>query len=215
MLRRYDTKPDLMTGLAQEVAGQLRDAIAANGKALFSVPGGTTPQPFFEALRTNDLDWSKVTICLNDERMVPESSDRSNTALVKAHLMQDNAAAASFLNLLETPMAIDDILPIDVLVTGMGADMHTASIFPDAPQLLDALDPNAASVLTISTPTGGEDRVTLTARVLRLARHKHVLITGSAKLEAYEKALLLKTETEAPIRVVLEGTPPAIVHYTE
>jgi len=215
MLRRYDNRSDLMAGLSEEVAEQIKAALAERGRALISVPGGSTPRPFFEILRRVALDWSKVTICLNDERMVPETSDRSNSALIKTHLIQDAAADAQFLDLLETPNEVLDHLPIDVLVTGMGADMHTASLFPDSPQLLEALNPNAPAVMTMSTPSGGEDRVTLSAPVLRAARHKHVLIAGEDKLKAYEHALMLKTETEAPIRVVLEATPPAIVHYAE
>ncbi|MEM9716165.1 MAG: 6-phosphogluconolactonase [Pseudomonadota bacterium] len=215
MLIRYDTRDALMTGLADRVATELRALLAEQGQTSLSVPGGSTPRPFFEALREADLDWANVTICLNDERMVPESSDRSNTALVKAHLLQSKAAAAQFLNLLETPTDIADHLPLGVLVTGMGADMHTASLFPDAPQLLDALSNDAPPVLTISTPSGGEDRVTLTAPVLRQARYKHVLIAGADKLAAYETALMAKTDSEAPIRVVLEADPAAHVHYTE
>ncbi|MEO0344386.1 MAG: 6-phosphogluconolactonase [Pseudomonadota bacterium] len=215
MLRRYDTRQDLMTGLAEEVCRQLKRTIQERGRAFLSVPGGSTPRPFFESLRVMSLDWSEVTICLNDERMVPETSERSNAAMIKAHLMQDDAIAASFLDLLEAPNDLLSHLPIDILVTGMGADMHTASIFPDSPQLLDVLNPNAPAVVTVSTPTGGEDRITLSAPILKAARNKHVLIVGPNKLAAYEKSLMFKTPSEAPIRVVLEADPPAVVHYAE
>ncbi|MEO1562813.1 MAG: 6-phosphogluconolactonase [Pseudomonadota bacterium] len=215
MLIEYVSRRDLMTSVADQVAQELRAAIRSRGQASMAVPGGTTPRPFFEALRVMDLDWSAVTICLTDERIVPETSDRSNTALVKDGLLRDAAAAAQFLNILESPQAIEAVLPLDVIVLGMGTDMHTASLFPDALQLQDALSDAAPLVMMMSTPTGGEDRVSLTAPVLRSARHAHVLITGAEKRAAYDIAQKALTEAQAPIRIVLMSDPPATVHFAE
>ena len=80
-------------------------------------------------------------------------------------------------------------LPIDVLVLGMGADMHTASLFPGAPELPAALAADAPALVAIHPPGQPEARLTLTAPVLRGASVIHILITGPDKLAALETAL--------------------------
>ena len=53
----YDDKGTQMTGLANRVAKQLRDALAEKGSASLVVPGGTTPLPFLQELSNKELDW--------------------------------------------------------------------------------------------------------------------------------------------------------------
>ncbi|MBW8315700.1 MAG: 6-phosphogluconolactonase, partial [Hydrogenophaga sp.] len=77
--------------LAEHIASALRTAISARGQASLAVSGGKSPIPLFEALREQDLDWSKVTIVLLDERVVPRDHADSNTALVARHLLQGRA----------------------------------------------------------------------------------------------------------------------------
>ena len=83
--------------IAAHIADALRAAIAARGQASLAVSGGKSPIPMFEALREQDLDWSKVTVVLVDERVVPRDHAASNTALVAQHLLQGPAAQARFL----------------------------------------------------------------------------------------------------------------------
>ncbi|MEM0978234.1 MAG: 6-phosphogluconolactonase [Pseudomonadota bacterium] len=215
MLVEYSNRETLFDELADRVAEELSSALSSKGWASLSVPGGTTPQPLFERLSEKPIDWAKITVCLNDERIVPVTSDRSNTALVKESLLKSHAASAEFMNILTIPDDISDVLPLDVLVSGMGTDLHTASLFPDAPELARALAASAPPVLKMTPPSGGEDRVTLTAPVLGTARNKHILITGPAKKEAFRRAEAATRDAEAPIRVVLIANPPAMVHYAE
>ena len=139
-LEIYPDREMLMLGLTTVIAEQLAEFLQRDGHATFSVPGGTTPGPIFDTLSGVDLDWANVAVVLNDERWVPESSDRSNTRLVRQRLIRGRAGQARLIPLYapaETPEemlpALEDglrlHLPISVLLLGMGADMHTASLF--------------------------------------------------------------------------------------
>jgi 6-phosphogluconolactonase len=222
---RLETYPDremLMLGLANLIAGQLADFLRREGRATLSVPGGTTPGPIFDTLSGVDLDWANVAVVLNDERWVPEDSDRSNTRLLRERLIRGRAAEARLVPLYAghgTPeemlptleAGLRPHLPISVLLLGMGADMHTASLFPGADRLEEALSPHAPLLLPMRAEAAVEPRVTLTAPVLRGAFHCHILITGPEKRAALDRAMTLPV-TEAPVRAVLDA---ATVHWAE
>ena len=221
-LETYPDREFLMLGLANVIAGQLADFLRREGKATLSVPGGTTPGPIFDTLSGVDLDWANVAVVLNDERWVPESSERSNTRLVRERLLRGRAAQARLVPLYapaeepkEMLAALEDglkpYLPISVLLLGMGTDMHTASLFPGADRLEEALSASAPILLPMRAEAAGEPRITLTAPVLRGAFNIHVLITGAEKRAALERAIGL-TPMEAPVRAVLDN---ATVHWAE
>ncbi|MEP6826734.1 MAG: 6-phosphogluconolactonase, partial [Aestuariivirga sp.] len=128
----------LARNLAQNVAASLRQALAATEHATLAVSGGTTPQNFFDALSRQKLDWPRVTVTLVDERQVDETSARSNAKLVKAALVQNEAAVANFVPLYQNPAA-SELPNFDVVVLGMGNDGHTASFFPAGDTLALAL----------------------------------------------------------------------------
>ncbi len=221
----FETYPDremMMLSLADKIAGQLGEFLRRDGKATLSVPGGTTPGPIFDTLSGVDLDWANVAVVLNDERWVPESSDRSNTRLVRDRLIRGRAAQARLVPLYAPgdapePMleALSDgvapHLPISVLLLGMGTDMHTASLFPGADRLDEALSAQAPILMALRAEAAGEPRITLTAPVLKAAFNIHILIIGAEKRAALERAQTL-TPTEAPVRAVLDN---ATVHWAE
>lgn len=218
--QEYPDRDTLMRSLAELVADQLRAAHATKEVATLAVPGGTTPAPFLTALSEADLPWADVRVLPTDERRVSEFSERSNHRLIADTLIQ-NAAAKAELVALHEPLIgslekrVQAVLPIDVLVLGMGADMHTASLFPGAPELAAALAPDAPVVLEIKPPSQPEARLTLTARVLRAADVVHILITGADKLAALHVALADGPVEEAPVRAVLTSAAPVTVHYAE
>ncbi|HET9069333.1 MAG TPA: 6-phosphogluconolactonase [Amaricoccus sp.] len=216
----YPDRDTLMRDLAALVADQLRAAIAGKEQATLAVPGGTTPGPFLDALSEADLAWASVRVMPTDERMVSELSGRSNARLIRERLLQGGAAAARFVDMYEPILGarharVAAALPIDVLVLGMGGDMHTASLFPGAPELAAALAGDAPDLLEITPPGQPEARLTLSARVLRAASVIHILITGADKLAALERALLGGPVEEAPVRAVLTAPGPVTVHYAE
>jgi 6-phosphogluconolactonase len=216
----YPDRDTLMRDLAELVADQLRAAHATKNSATLAVPGGTTPGPFLAALSEADLAWSDIHVMPTDERMVSELSSRSNARLIREMLLQGPARAAHFVDLHEPILGartalVAAVLPIDVLVLGMGADMHTASLFPGSPELAAALAEDAPELMEIHPPGQPEARLTLTARVLRAASVIHVLITGVDKLAALEQALTDGPVAEAPVRAVLTAPAPVTVHYAE
>ena len=218
----YPDREMLMLALADVIASELAETLNAQGRASLSVPGGTTPGPVFDILSGVGLDWANVAVFLNDERWVGEDSPRSNTRLLRQRLLIDKAAAARLVPLYAEaaePEAvlgalaegIEAHLPISVLLLGMGTDMHTASLFPGADRLADALAANAPVLLPMRAEAAGEPRITLTAPVLAGAMHIHILITGAEKRAAIEAAAGLPA-LEAPVRVVLDN---ATVHWAE
>lgn len=217
----YPDREALHMALAHQISGELGEVLRGGAeRASLCVPGGTTPGPVFDMLSASTVEWARVTVFLNDERWVPESSDRSNGRLIRERLLVEKAAAAQFLPLYAptgTPeealealgAAIEPVLPISVLLLGMGADMHTASLFPGADRLAEALAPDAPVLLPMRAEAAGEPRITLSARVLAGALHTHVLITGEEKRAALERARALPPE-EAPVRALLGK---ATVHW--
>ena len=211
----------MMMDLANRLAGELRQTLAGGARATLAVPGGTTPGPVFDSLSGVDLDWSRVDVLPTDERWVAETSERSNARLIRRRLLTDRAAAAQFVplyapapapeaRLAELASGVTAVLPLSVLLMGMGEDMHVASLFPGAEGLAAALQGEEV-LAAIRAPGLPEPRVTLTAPVLRDAMYRHLVITGAAKRRALEAARHLAPET-APVAAVLRGT---VVHWAE
>ncbi|NCM97829.1 MAG: 6-phosphogluconolactonase [Rhodobacterales bacterium] len=221
-LLEYPDREMMMLALANTIAGELADFLRRDGRASFCVPGGTTPGPVFDTLSGVDLDWANITVFPGDERWVAEDHRRSNARLLRAHLLRGRAAAARLVPLHADTAAPEDALdaltagiaphlPISVLLLGMGADLHVASLFPGADRLADALAPDAPVLMALRADAAGEPRVTLTAPVLRGAMVTHILITGADKRASLERASTL-TELEAPVKAVLAN---ATVHWAE
>lgn len=221
-LIEYPDSDLMMMDLADQLASELAMALRQNERATLSVPGGSTPGPVFDVLSAQTLEWERVSVILNDERWVPEDSPRSNTGLLRKRLLVGPAAAATLVPLYaDAPNPEDRIdalgaeverhLPISVLLLGMGTDMHTASLFPGADRLADALAEDAPPVMAMRAEGAGEPRITLTARVLMDAMNTHIVITGADKRAAIERAATLPA-IQAPVRAFLGQ---ATVHWSE
>lgn len=221
-LMEYPDREMLALSLADRIASQLAQHLRSNDRATLCVPGGTSPAPVFETLSGADLDWGRVTVVLGDERWVEGDHKRSNSRLLRRHLLKDKAAAAEYIDLYtgdaSPDMATEGLsarlaphLPLTVVLLGMGNDMHTASLFPGADHLEAAMAADAHTVMAIRAEGAEEPRITLTRPVLADALNIHVLIMGPEKREALARAQKADP-MEAPIRAFLDA---ATVHWAE
>ncbi|MCA1956712.1 6-phosphogluconolactonase, partial [Zymomonas sp.] len=127
--------------IADDIEFIIKQAIEKKGRALIIVPGGSTPKLVFPTLAARDLDWSKVTLMLTDDRLVAKDNPLSNFGLLTKHFGNSGAELVSLIdeNYLDdraaAGRAADQKLasykwPADLVWLGMGNDGHTASIFP-------------------------------------------------------------------------------------
>lgn len=216
----------LAEALADAVAARLEAAFVERDRAVLVVSGGTTPNLFLSTLSERDIDWSKVTVTLADERMVAPSSTRSNEHLITRKLLQANAARADFVGLYSEAGGIEEAAraashriaalpqPFDVVVLGMGTDGHTASFFPDAANLATLLDPdNRTPVLPVISDSAGEPRLTLSLAVLASARHICLHIEGLEKKELLRNCLDMAPRRSLPIGAVFSHAGDPIEVY--
>ncbi|NID16661.1 6-phosphogluconolactonase [Luteibacter yeojuensis] len=201
--------------LARDVASRLDAAIKARGKATVAVSGGGTPKLMFAVLAQQEIDWSKVTVTLVDERWVDTDSDRSNARMVAEHLFHHESHTAQFVPLFDRAHkdnvdgALADVgaridalgLPFDVVLLGMGSDGHTASFFPGGDNLAKALDPDGKdTVVSMRADGAGEPRITLSLPRVLDTRALYLHIEGDDKKQVLQNAL---DGGDAPIAKVL------------
>jgi 6-phosphogluconolactonase len=198
----------LNLSIAQDIAQRLEIAIDVRGFAVLSVSGGKSPVSLFEELRCIDLDWSRVRVTLVDERYVPRSHIDSNANLVQTHLCKERASGVELVYMVESlyeplpslaaqvKIAGDALIAAgtaDVLVLGMGTDGHTASLFPDAANLIPVLELNnkqvCASIELLTPPANApHPRITQTLAQILSARHIVLPIAGEDKLRTLQLA---------------------------
>ena len=204
---RFNSRDAQVASLKALTVARLKKSLLSRAQASLLVSGGSTPKPLYEALSGVDLPWNQISVALVDERWVPEDHPRSNTAFVKASLMQNYAQDANFVPMYhpfdhpcDAVQKVGDAYrampqPLDVVLLGMGGDGHTASLFPDAEGLNHAMsDTNDDIVAAIrakrSDVTGDEvDRLTLTARAITSAHFAALMISGEDKAQVLEDAL--------------------------
>ncbi len=217
-ITEFDTRAALMQAAADRMADALREGIAERGVACAALSGGGTPEPAYKALAAMPLDWSKITFALVDERFVPPSHGASNEAMLRRALAPALAAGATFAPMYAPSASVADAaeradalytpLHIDIALMGMGADGHTASWFPDAPDLEQALDLASPSMVVAqfaAQAAGSPERLTLTRAALARAGHVLLLITGDEKRTRLESTL---QQRDAPVAALFDEQMP-------
>jgi 6-phosphogluconolactonase len=213
----FASREALMQAAALRLSEALTQAITVRGFACAALSGGSTPEPAYRALGGRRLDWRQVRFALVDERFVPPEHEASNEAMLRLALAPALAHGATLLPLY-APLgdvalaaaraeALYAPLRIDIVLMGMGEDAHTASWFPGAAGLGEALDPASARTVTaIRAPqaTGAAERLTLTRAAIARAHRVLLLITGAAKRARLEAALSEPVE-QAPVGALFSG----------
>lgn len=196
---RFETLADASEALAEAVAIRLRALIAAQGRALVAVPGGTTPARFLAALGGRDLPWEQITLMPTDERFVAPDDRASNERMIRqafAPLREGRTPFVSFHNagddLSAAAASLERVLaglpPLDILVSGMGADGHIASLFPGEAAALTA--PASAQAIAASPPDL-PPRLSLSPARLQGAGYAALLIAGEEKEQVLASAVEL------------------------
>lgn len=209
------------THLATRIATALQDAIRRNGRAVLALSGGRSPEPVLKRLNRAELDWQKVIITLADERWVPEDHPESNGGMVR-RCLQDVMRLARWEPMYrgdspekdaeEYGRILESLLPLDVLVLGMGADGHTASLFPGIDDLEASLSSEAPVLCRAIAAT--EDRlprVTMTGKALNQAEIRLLQINGLQKRQTLTDAFSA-SPAQRPIAAFLQ--PPMDIYYS-
>ncbi len=227
-LHTFPDQQTLAAELAEHLAAALRRDVAAQGQACLAVSGGSTPLPLFERLSALDIPWRQALITLADERWVDADSPDSNEALVRRSLLQNKAAAATFISL-KTAAATAAAgaadcearlsalpCPFTAVILGMGNDGHTASLFPCAPQLAEATDLSCGTRCAALRPqTAPHERISLTLPALLDTREIILHIAGPEQKAVLERALAAGPPEDMPVRFILrQQTAPVAVYWS-
>ncbi|PKP91404.1 MAG: 6-phosphogluconolactonase [Alphaproteobacteria bacterium HGW-Alphaproteobacteria-16] len=226
----YEDADEWAGALAGDIGFIIESAIDARGGAVIALPGGRTPAPVYEKLLAAKIDWKRVTIVPTDDRIVPLGDPLSNvTALGKAFLPKGARVVPLVSEKAEDYKAVgraadsrltDFHWPLDLVVLGMGADGHTASIFP-GPDLDEALNgPKERRALGVMPdplpPEAPVARVTLSGAAIANAKALMVAITGPEKRKVLEQAIEQGPSSPYPIGRVLADTElPVDIHWLE
>ena len=185
---------ELAEAAAAAILATGRGALLARGRFDVLLSGGNTPQKTYEVLaRTGRAErelWAATHFYWSDERCVPPSHPASNYRLaqtflldplevppgqvhrIRAELVPSETAAAEY----------ERICPPrpDLVLLGLGADGHTASLFPGSPALLE----RERRFLAVRAPVSPALRVTITPAGLASARRTLLLVSGAGKRAA-------------------------------
>lgn len=215
-----DSAASLAMELALRVAAALREAIALRGVARLALSGGRSPEAFLRCLNDQPIEWERVAITLVDERWVPPDDEASNEGMLRRCLPW-GCARARFLPLYRGSSPEEDAqaagrelapwLPLDVLVLGMGADGHCASLFADQAQPDGLLRSDAGAPCAAVRAPDGSPRITLTAKVLRSSRLQLLAISGDDKYRTLCEAFTATSE-QMPVAAFL--APPLHIFYS-
>jgi 6-phosphogluconolactonase len=194
--------------LAEAAAGELVAlaalAMARAGRFTVALAGGSTPLRLYRLLARppyrERVDWERVEWFWGDERPVPPGHPESNYGAAREALLGPLGVPDARVHRIEAERSdrgavacqyaaeiarVTGVDPggyppaLDLVLLGMGADGHTASLFPWSPALWE----RRRWVVTQFVPALGTDRVTLTPPILNCAREVRVLVAGADKAE--------------------------------
>ena len=216
---------DAVNYAAHAIVRVVREAAGKNGFCHVALAGGTTPYLLYKELAdmavTGEVPWSQVEVFFGDERDVPLDDVESNYNMALRTLLNNvpvqptrvhpmradakdlSAAAAEYEQILRGLVPAQDGMPrLDLVLLGMGADGHTASLFPGT----EALDVADRLVAAYHVPVLGRNRMTFTFPLINAASHVLLLVTGEDKAAAV--AALLGEDAAARAQIPASRVAP-------
>ena len=205
-LRVFASLDALNFALAEAVASTINTCVRAQERCAIALAGGDTPRGLYTLLATDfkkHVPWKRVHVFWGDERLVPAGDPRRNDRMARETLLdrvpcpkrqihpmatrahQSPADAAREYEDTMRQHFVDGRPRFDLVLLGMGAEGHTASLFPQSP----ALDEQDRWVSAVTVPADPSDRLTLTLPVFNCAANVYFLVTGAAKGRALNAAM--------------------------
>jgi len=195
---------------AQLVRTIVTDAVQQRKTCSIALAGGTTPHSLYkhlagEAIR-GEIPWSETDVFFGDERDVAHDDVASNYNMAQRTLLDYlpippdrihpmpadaadlDAAAEEYEQLIRNrvPAGPGGLPCMDLILLGMGADGHTASLFPGTPEALNEGD---KLILAHFVPVLGRSRMTFTFPLINAARNVLLFVLGQDKTETVAAAL--------------------------
>jgi 6-phosphogluconolactonase len=197
----YHTPAQLAEALADAFVAAARDAIAARDSFSVALAGGNTPRDAYSLLakepRRSKVAWQNVHVFFGDERCVPPIDPQSNYRMAKETLLGAVSIPESQVHRMRGELAPEQAAldyaqilrdrfgsspHLDLIMLGMGADGHTASLFPGQDPMTD----DDLLVRAVYSEPAKMWRITLTPHVLNGAREVVFGIAGSEKNAAFK-----------------------------
>lgn len=201
MFQIFSTPRDAAEAVATDLAAKINSTAAADRHLTLALSGGNTPGLLFSVLAEKyslSINWNFVDIFWVDERCVPPDHPESNYGMTREKLLahisipetnihrikgeadSPREAAASYSGeIMKYTRSVRGIPGFDIIILGMGEDGHTASIFPGR---LDLFVTNLFCETSVH-PVSGQNRITLTGKVINNAGKIIFLVTGNVKAQ--------------------------------
>jgi 6-phosphogluconolactonase len=221
-VRVYETPEELAAAAAREFAAKAEEAIEDRGRFAVALAGGSTPKAMYVILArdyADRIDWSNVHVFFGDERTVPPDHEDSNYRMARETLLEHIRVGGVHrirceLSPDEASTAYEEELRdffreepprFDLILLGIGADGHTASLFPETP----ALDVHDRWVVANPVPKLDTTRITLTVPVINAAGSVVFLVAGEDKAAALKEILEGEADPrEYPARLIQSPDEP-------
>lgn len=201
-IRVFDDATLLAKAAARQSVEILNHAIDTYGGAVWVLAGGTTPLMTYKLIATNhvnDVDWSKVTVVMGDERIGtldgPDSNWHAINEIIgslptkKLRPLSDqsaeNAAKNYSAQLSALPKLKNGLPRLDLVWLGVGQDGHTLSLFPKHGSILPI---NDLVIPVHDSPKPPRDRISLSLRTLQGVVNAMILAAGTDKKQAVTEA---------------------------
>ena len=209
MTREIEVVPDPATferRAVERFEETVREAVAARGRAVVALSGGSTPRDVYRHLaRELSLPWERIELFFGDERSVPPTDKDSNFRMAKeamldalsaagklpaanVHRIEAEQGAAEAARRYEAELArvLGEGFPkFDLVLLGLGPDGHTASLFPGTAGLSEP----SRRVIANHVEKFSTDRITFTFPLINQARQALFLVRGADKQDALVQVL--------------------------